>query len=407
MKLDVLNFVQKLLSKCIPVKVNYIKEIKLESFNFEESSDFSSMINFHLYECLKQYSKKCKNSSITNIITPFNTQYYALCLSKEKDKHLLIGPFLENPLPDNLIFSIINNLKLNLNHTNKFKSYYQSLPYIDASTLFEILSTINEYIKETPLSPKVDTLDLSVLPKENSSYELFVENINRSSMYKTIENRYADEEKLLSYITKGDVMLAQSFFEKYDLKCLEIIRINDSIRNTKNLLLSTNTLFRRASYLGGVHPIYLDELSAKWAIKIEKALSFEVLNDIPLQMIRSYCILTKEHSLSKYSPIVKLTLEFINLNLSSNLTVKKIASEIGLSPDYLTRLFKKELGTNIITFINKKRIYTSLKLLKTTDLSISEIGDLIGLNNTSYFYTLFKKEIGMSPNQYRKSLESE
>ena len=171
-------------------------------------------------------------------------------------------------------------------------------------------------------------------------------------------------------------------------------------------MLSANTLFRKAAYVGGVHPIYLDELSGKWAIKIEHALSLEVLNSIQLQMIRSYCLLTKEHSLSKYSPIVKQALTFINLNLSSNLTVKKVAYEIGLSPDYLTRLFKKELGTNIITYINQKRIYTSLKLLKSTDLSIGEIGDLIGLNNTSYFYTLFKKEIGISPKQYRNSLKS-
>lgn len=120
-------------------------------------------------------------------------------------------------------------------------------------------------------------------------------------------------------------------------------------------------------------------------------------------MVRSYCRLTKEYSLSQYSPIVKQALTFIHLNLSSSLTVKKAAYEIGLSPDYLTRLFKKELGMNMITYINKKRIYTSLKLLKNTELSIEEIGDLIGLNNTSYFYTLFKKEIGISPKQYRNN----
>ena len=123
-------------------------------------------------------------------------------------------------------------------------------------------------------------------------------------------------------------------------------------------------------------------------------------------MVRSYCLLTKKHSLSQFSPTVKATFTFINLNLSSNLSVKKVANEIGLSPDHLTRLFKKETGFNIITFINKKRIDTSLELLKTTDLSIAEIGDLIGLNNTSYFYTLFKKETGMSPKQYRDSLSS-
>ncbi len=123
-------------------------------------------------------------------------------------------------------------------------------------------------------------------------------------------------------------------------------------------------------------------------------------------MINSYCLLTKEHSLSKYSPIVKQALMFINLNISSNLTVKKVAFEVGLSPDYLTRLFKKELGVNIITYINRKRIDTSLELLKNVNLSIEEIGDLIGLSNTSYFYTIFKREIGVSPKQYRNSLKS-
>ena len=123
-------------------------------------------------------------------------------------------------------------------------------------------------------------------------------------------------------------------------------------------------------------------------------------------MINSYCLLTKEHSLSKYSPIVKQALMFINLNISSNLTVKKVAFEVGLSPDYLTRLFKKELRVNIITYINRKRIDTSLELLKNVNLSIEEIGDLIGLSNTSYFYTIFKREIGVSPKQYRNSLKS-
>ena len=406
MQLDILDFTKKLLSKCIPVKVRQFKKCQLDSLIVEKYSDFSSMINYHLIKCIKQYLKQCETSTITSIITPLNTQYYILCISEELDEHLMVGPFLENPITDNLVYPIINNLQLNLDYAAKLKLYYQSVPSIDTTSVFEILYTINEYVTKNPHPPRINTLDLSILPKQDSSYDLLVEDMNRTSMYKILEERYAVEDKLLSYITNGDIILAESHFEKYTLSCSEIIRTKDSVRNTKNLLLSANTLFRKAAYVGGVHPIYLDELSGKWAIKIEHALSLEVLNSIQLQMIRSYCLLTKEHSLSKYSPIVKQALTFINLNLSSNLTVKKVAYEIGLSPDYLTRLFKKELGTNIITYINQKRIYTSLKLLKSTDLSIGEIGDLIGLNNTSYFYTLFKKEIGISPKQYRNSLKS-
>ena len=406
MPLDIINFATKLLSKCIPVKVQHFKMQEWNSIVFEENSDFSSMINHHLLKCIKPYLKQCETSTITNIITPFHTHHYVLCISKEDDEHLVVGPFVENPITDDLIYPIINNLDLNLDYASKLKLYYQSVPTIDSSTVYEILFTINEYVTKNQNPPSLNTIDLSILPKQDSSYDLFVKDLNRTSMYKKLEERYAGEDRLLSYIEKGDIVLAQKEFAKSSISHSEIIRTKDSLRNTKNLLLIANTLFRRTAYIGGVHPIYLDELSGKWAIKIEQTVALKDLDNLHLQMINSYCLLTKEHSLSKYSPIVKQALMFINLNISSNLTVKKVAQEVSLSPDYLTRLFKKELGVNIITYINRKRIHTSLELLKNTNLSIEEIGDLIGLSNTSYFYTMFKREIGVSPKQYRNSLKS-
>lgn len=406
MKSDAITFATKLLSKCIPVNVEYYENYQYEEITFEKDLNFSSMINYHIHQSIGKYLNQCETSTITNIITPLHTQYYVMCISKKEDKHLVMGPFVENPINDNLFYAIINNLRLNLDYTTKLKSYYQGVPSIDTSSLFEILSIINQYVTQKELHPHINTIDLSVLPKEDSIYDLLVEDINRNTLYKKLEDRYKVEDKLLSYIEKGDIILAQKEFEKFPVNYLEIVRVNDSVRNTKNLLLSTNTLFRKAAYHGGVHPIYLDELSGKWATKIEQEIYFESLNNMFLQMIQSYCLLTKEHSLSGYSHVVKNALTFINLNISSNLSVKKVAKEVALSPDYLTRLFKKEVGVNIITYINKKRVYTSLKLLKNTNLSIEDIGDLIGLNNTSYFYTLFKKEIGVSPKKYRSSNSS-
>ena len=261
MQLDILDFTKKLLSKCIPVKVRQFKKSQLDSLVFEEDSDFSSMINYHLVKCIKQYLKQCETSKITSIITPFHTQYYILCISKEQDEHLMVGPFVENPITDNLVYPIINNLKLNLDYAAKLKLYYQSVPSIDTSSVFEILFTINEYITKNQLPPSINTIDLSIMPKQDSSYDLFVENMNRTSMYKKLEYRYAGEDKLLSYITNGDVILAQSQLENSPLRSSEIIRTKDTVRNMKNLLLSTNTLFRKAAHVGGVHPIYIDELS--------------------------------------------------------------------------------------------------------------------------------------------------
>lgn len=406
MHLDILDFSQKLLSKCISVEVQRLHQATLVANHLIDPTDFSSMINYHLAQCLEQYFKICQTATITALTTPFCTNYYILCLSKEQDEHLMVGPFLEDPIEENHIYPIVNKLHLNLDHTAQLKFYYQTIPFIDPSSVLEVLYTINEYISKHSDLPPIRVLDLSTLSRQDSIYELFIEDMKRSSTYKALEERYANEDKMLSCITNGDFLLAQSYWKNTFTNAQATAFISNSIRSHKNILFVANTLFRKAAQAGGVHPVYLDELSREWALKIEAATSLHELDRMPLQMIRAYCLMTKNRALAKYSPIVQQALTFIHLNLSSALSVKKIASEVGLSPDYLTRLFKKEVGMNVITYMNTKRIYKSLKLLNATNLSIEEIGDLVGLSNTSYFSTLFKKEIGVSPKQYRDQLKS-
>ena len=406
MNIDILDFSQKLISKCLPIKVHRLSQSMLNDFLSLEHSEFHSMIYYHLTQCLHQYFLQCKTSTIYNLITPFHTHYTILCLSKEEDEYLLLGPFMENPIDESMIYPIINNLQLTLDYAVNLKFYYQSIPFIENTKILEILYTIHESITQSSPLPEVHTLDLSILTHQDSSYTLLLEDMNRTSMYKAIEERYAEEEKMLSYITSGDVILAQSHWENSPIHLQSLSRLQDSLRNRKDLLIVANTLFRKAAQAGGVHPIYLDEISSKWAIRIEQTNSFAELDAMPRKMIHAYCLLTKNRSMAQYSPIVQKALTFIHLNLSSSLSVKKIANEVNLSPDYLTRLFKKELNITVICYINTKRIYKSLKLLATTNLSIGEIGDLVGLSNTAYFHTLFKKEIGLSPNQYRKQLKS-
>lgn len=402
---DILDFSKQLISNCISVNVQCLHQNTFQQLSFSERSDFVSMLDYHLSQCLEQYFQQAQTSTISKLMTPFHTMYYILCISKENDEHLMIGPFLEEPIEENVIYLIINNLRLTLDYAAKLNVYYQSIPYIEPTTLLEILNTIHNYIRKDINPPKIHTLDLRILSKTDSSYDLLLQDMNRTALYKNIEKRYLDEEKLLSYITNGDFHLAQLHWNDLLKPFKELSSLQDSIRTRKHLLISANTLFRKASQEGGVHPVYLNELWGKWALKIEQANSFEALDKLPLQMLRAYCLMTKNRSLAQYSPTVKRALTFIHLNLSTNLTVKGIASEIGLSPDYLTRLFKKELNLSVIHYINKKRIYKSLKLLATTELSIQEIGDLVGVGNTSYFHTLFKKEIGLSPKQYRAQLK--
>ena len=87
------------------------------------------------------------------------------------------------------------------------------------------------------------------------------------------------------------------------------------------------------------------------------------------------------------------------------LTPNMIASEKGLTLKYVNLIFKKHTGQSIASYINQIRIEKAAKLLVESCLSIDTILDEIGWENRAYFFTLFKKQFGATPNIYRNNVK--
>lgn len=85
-------------------------------------------------------------------------------------------------------------------------------------------------------------------------------------------------------------------------------------------------------------------------------------------------------------------------------SVHMMASQLNLSTRYLSDLLKQETGKTAIELIHIYLINEAKNLLKGEDQSISEIAYSLGFGNLPYFSRLFKKEAGVSPNQYKKAL---
>ncbi len=85
-----------------------------------------------------------------------------------------------------------------------------------------------------------------------------------------------------------------------------------------------------------------------------------------------------------------------------NLTLKRIAKDIYVNESYLSRVFKKETGENLIEYITRKRIEESKRLLDTTDLKVYEIAERVGISDPHYFSICFKKQVGVMVKEYKK-----
>lgn len=101
--------------------------------------------------------------------------------------------------------------------------------------------------------------------------------------------------------------------------------------------------------------------------------------------------------------IIQTAIDYMDQNfMIATLSSEAIASIIGVSTNYLRRVFKERKGTSIAGYINDLRIHQAEKLLVETDMSAKDIADRVGFANTNYFYTYFKKQCGMTPAMYRK-----
>jgi len=93
---------------------------------------------------------------------------------------------------------------------------------------------------------------------------------------------------------------------------------------------------------------------------------------------------------------------YILANIEFDISISRIAKLFHYNETYLGRLFRKETGMSINDYINSRRMEIAKKLLTETDRTVINISASVGFNNVTYFNRIFKKSEGITPSGYRK-----
>ena len=98
---------------------------------------------------------------------------------------------------------------------------------------------------------------------------------------------------------------------------------------------------------------------------------------------------------------IRAATDFIHEHLTEDLTVFTLAKQFHVARSYFSRLFKKEMGEGCNDYITHKRIEKAKQLLLSTNLKTYEIAEQVGYHDTNYFSLAFKKNIGVSPTEFK------
>lgn len=92
---------------------------------------------------------------------------------------------------------------------------------------------------------------------------------------------------------------------------------------------------------------------------------------------------------------------YISVHYRENIDRDSVAAIAFVTPNYLSKRFRSEVGMNMREYINQLRVREAKRLLVSTNFSISKIASDIGFDNISYFSTVFRKQCGVSPAEWR------
>lgn len=313
---------------------------------------------------------------------------------------LAVGPFISSISILDRIKDIIIRNNLPAAERKHLEQFYQSLPVVsevEYKHLGELLVNMcgHDYISSQLISsersmPLLNQDRLKVSIEENKDI---------------IESRYKTQNQLMDALAKGDKAEVNHLISTMSGIIEFSDRIPESpIRSSKNMAFVLNTTFRIAAERGGVHPVYLHNISERFAILIERTANIPDLNKLILLMANEYCDLVNTYATGHYSSIVKKTVDYIMLNLGNNLSLNRIATEIHVNSSYLSRKFKEETGMNISEWINQKRIEEAKLYLRRGNITVTDIAFLVGFNDLNYFSKVFKKITSVTPSQYAEGM---
>lgn len=184
-------------------------------------------------------------------------------------------------------------------------------------------------------------------------------------------------------------------------KHLDEISDEISIEDKKNDLIIWNAMYTREIVQNGILTKYLHPIYNKFYTLIPSLNTLKELQELEIKMIDTYINLLINDVEVKDNFVINRILKHLHLNIESQISLKKLASEVNLSEGYISDCFKKHMGITIMKYAKKIRIDRAKVLLVTTNNSILEISLTLGFHDQSHFHKVFKSFTGLSPSEYR------
>ena len=398
-------FVEKLLHN-FRLNLRYLTSASSEEALKNRGIGLQDILNYNIDSStiFQLFERQCRPNTLYRLKTPLLCHYILFQLPDTTEPiYAYVGPYTLTAISKQDILKLAEQFKVEPGNVAQLEQFYLNLPFItDESLLFTVLYTLGEYLWNDAdhFTISDDFKFPAALPRD------FVPILDVQSpddallTIQIVEQRYEIEKQLMQAVTAGQPHKAELALSHLTSRQQEM-RTENPVRDMKNYAIILNTILRKAVENASIHPIQIHTISSQYARKIELITSQSSFTALSKEMVRKYCLLVQNHSLKNYSGPIRKAITEIDYDLTADLSLKKLALLLNINPSYLSTLFKKETGTTLTEYVNRKRIDHAILLLNTTDMQVQNIALYCGIPDVNYFTKTFKKLVGKTPKEYR------
>lgn len=323
--------------------------------------------------------------------------YHVAIMVPDQNVLLFLGPCLTETPDNHFISQVLKKNHLGLSAQESFRNFYKRWPVLDQAVMHTLGRVIGRFLYgENPLDHRYfHAWDYKLVQP------CYVDDASRILEMKSLEQIYEKENALLEAVSRGQRQEAFKLLTDHSEKLQMRRYTSDSLRNAKDSCIAFHAKVQKAAEKGGVHPFHLENVGEEFCCQMEDASTIQEVRNISQNMLRRYIQLVRRMAVPQCSDIVRQAVKLVQLGLSAPLSVKYLAESLNVHPDYLSRVFKRDMGIALTAYINKERIIRAIHYLTETQLPVRDIALYVGFEDVNYFSRVFKRYVECSPSQYR------
>ncbi|MFZ3172436.1 MAG: PocR ligand-binding domain-containing protein [Carboxydocellales bacterium] len=241
-------------------------------------------------------------------------------------------------------------------------------------------------------------LQQSLLNSEIQNRKVLEEKLSKQSF--SLMYSLDKEKDLVSKVKIGDLAGATQIFRELLADIFIVGAAKLPIIKARTVELGV--ILSRAAVEGGADTEQALGINTEFVQDVNRFNSIEEIDLAAVKALERYLQAVQRNKSVKNHQIIQGIKEFIRKNYNKSLTLEDIAASVYLSPYYVSRIFKEEQAATVMDYLTQVRLEEAKKLLRNPRYQIDEVAEKLGYNDASYFSKVFRRNVGMSPTQFRQ-----